>query len=78
MDNPYLTILQIMKKQGVQETPSITLGKAINSTTIQVGDLQLTKDNLLINKDITLSSEDTVAVYPINNGQIYIVLCKVV
>ncbi|ACQ53544.1 DUF2577 domain-containing protein [Clostridium botulinum] len=78
MDNPYLTILQIMKKQGTQETPFITLGKAINSTTIQAGDLQLTKDNLLINKDITLNSGDTVAVYPINNGQIYIVLCKVV
>ncbi|HGG0416531.1 TPA: hypothetical protein ACJFE8_001294 [Clostridium sporogenes] len=78
MNNPYLTILQIMKKQGTAKAPSITLGKAINSTTIQVGELQLSKDNLLINKDITLNNGDTVVVYPMSNEQIYIVLCKVV
>ncbi len=78
MNNPYLTILQIMKKQGTEKAPSITLGKAINSTTIQVGELQLSKDNLLINKDITLNNGDTVVVYPMSNEQIYIVLCKVV
>jgi len=67
-----------MKKQGTEKAPSITLGKAINSTTIQVGELQLSKDNLLINKDITLNNGDTVVVYPMSNEQIYIVLCKVV
>lgn len=46
MDNPYLTILDVMKKQGQNENPSITLGKVINPTTVQVGDLQITKENL--------------------------------
>ena len=46
MDNPYLTILDVIKKQGDVGTPFITLGKVINPTTIQVGDLQITKENL--------------------------------
>ncbi|RXI70496.1 DUF2577 family protein [Clostridium tetani] len=46
MDNPYLTILDVMKKEGQNEKPSISLGKVVNPTTIQVNDLQITKENL--------------------------------
>lgn len=69
------TILNIMRTQGAKDNPpSLMLGKVscINPILVQIGDLQLDKDDLYINKtlleynrDINLSitvASDTVVV----------------
>lgn len=51
LDNPYSGIISIMREQGAKNNPpSIMLGKVvnINPLLVQVGDIQLDKDNLYV------------------------------
>lgn len=50
-DNPYLKILGLMEKHGqTYNTPSIEIGYVVSPEplTVKIGDLQLTKEDLLI------------------------------
>lgn len=79
-NNPYADLLNIIKDNSPQPA-SINLGVVLSSDPlrIKIGDLVLYRENLLVNVDIkNLLINDTVATIPIENGQKYIVLAKVV
>ena len=47
--NPYAEIIKEMQKQGGKlNPPTIEIGTMINSNTLKLGDLQVTRSNLLI------------------------------
>lgn len=47
--NPYVEIIKEMQKQGEKlNPPTIEIGTMINSNTLKLGDLQVTRSNLLI------------------------------
>lgn len=83
IDNPYTGLLNIMQEQGKKfNPPTICLGEIISVSPliIRTGDLELDSEDLLLST--TLSDNqvqgDLVALFPTENRQIYIVLCKVV
>lgn len=79
-NNPYADLLNIIKDNSPQPN-LISLGIVLSSDPlrIKIGDLVLYRENLLVNVDIkNLLINDTVAVTPIESGQKYIVLAKVV
>lgn len=77
MINPYEKIIMLMRKQAEQTVPSsFTTGKMLNSTKCQIGDLKLTKDELLYLDGLSLSKDDIVLVAMVDEQ--YIVIGKVV
>lgn len=77
-NNPYIGILKLLKQNG--SNVNIRLG-VVNGNNIDVGELQLNPEDCLINnyyKEKPLTTGDIVALYPINNNQKFIILCKVV
>ena len=80
--NPYIEIIKHMQFEGAKNNPpTIQLGQMIDEHTLKLGDLQITKENLLF-ADYLLTNGlkvgDIVAVMPTADRQMYIVLCRVV
>lgn len=64
-------------------TPSVQIGRVVSSAPliVQIGDLQVDRDNLLIDKatkDAGLSYGNQVAVLPTIDRQTYIILARLV
>jgi len=81
MKNKYVELFGHMQRQGKKyNSPSLELGTMINTNTLKVGDLQVNKIDLRIADNLlnTLKTGDEVATISVNNGQKYIILCKVV
>jgi len=71
-------MLKLLKQNG--SNSHVRLG-VVNGVNIDLGELQLTPEDCLINdyyKEKPLVTGDVVALYPINNNQKFIILCKVV
>ncbi|EJO5347134.1 hypothetical protein NRP93_001207 [Clostridium botulinum] len=81
MKDPYIELINLMKKRGADNNPpAIELGVMVTTNILKVGDLKIDGDNLFINeywKD-KLVSGDSVAALATENRQTYIVLAKVV
>lgn len=81
MKNTYVGIFGHMRRQGGKDNPpNIEIGTMIDTNTLKVGDLQVNKANLKVAENLlnTLKSNDEVATISVNDGQKYIILCKVV
>lgn len=59
-DNPFMNLLEIMRQQGSVNNPvPFMIGSVINSMPllVKVGEIQLERDDLLINKSYLLEEE---------------------
>lgn len=80
-ENPYVELLKTMTKE---EMPEIRIGKVISNLPnliIEIGDLQLSNNNLLLASNLYesgLNINDTVAVHRLVNNQLYLISMKVV
>lgn len=81
-DNPYSKILNIIRNQASGQIPvTFRFGTVVSSAPlkIDVSDTTQTGEDLLKNAAIgELHSGDSVLLVPIDDGQKFIVLCKVV
>ncbi|KNF10053.1 protein of unknown function DUF2577 [Gottschalkia purinilytica] len=84
-NNPYSTMLGLMRKHGtIDNPPSLTLATVSSSTPlkIKVSGVEIDTSNILIGehviKEKPLNTGDTVAIVPSNDRQTFIVLAKVV
>lgn len=76
-ENPYSLILNTVK-QGNNTSNGVTIGNVISSSplVIQLGDLQIDKENILISHGLNLVKGDKIAVFPTQGKQIYIILAR--
>ncbi|WP_333861731.1 hypothetical protein [Clostridium sp.] len=81
MKDPYVELINIIKKRGSDNNPpAIQLGTMVTSTIVKVEDLQIDGDNLFVDEywKGKLNSGDIVALLAMENRQTYIILSKVV
>lgn len=80
-ENPYVEFMKLFEKE---KTDPVKIGTVISSNPmlrIKVGEIQLSNENLWISHcliDSGLYENDTVALFEFNNGQMYLVVAKVV
>ena len=76
-ENPYSLILGTLKQDN-NTSNGVTIGNVIspNPLVVQVGDLQIDKDNILISHGLNLVKGDKIAVFPTQDKQIYIILAR--
>lgn len=86
-DNPYTKLAQIMtkpKRQRISTHQVFQLGRVISleeePLKISSMGLTLSPDDLLLNRDLgnSLINQDQVALLPLEDGQKWLVFCKVV
>ncbi len=85
MSNPYNRFIELMRKEGsAYNPPSIMFAEVVRGlpdVIIQLGDIQLDKDNLMLTEAFRASGAyigDTVLVIPTNDKQTFIIIDKVV
>ena len=77
MINPYEKLIMIMRKQSSKTASTrLTTGLMLDGTKCQIGDLKLTKDDLLYLNNVSLAKDDIVLIAIVDEQ--YIVLGKVV
>lgn len=76
-ENPYSSILNTVKQDN-NANNGVMIGNVIspNPLIIQIGDLQIDKDNILIAYSLTLNKGDKVAVFSTQDKQTYIILAR--
>lgn len=80
-DNPYINLIELIKELGSENNPiPYMTGKVIstNPLVVDIGEIQLGKEEILVNKDLILEIGDTVVTLVSANKQQFVLLCRVV
>lgn len=79
-DNPYSTFWSTVRSDQTP-SPLFCQGIVTSATSVQMGTIPLTSENLLLNANLsgTLKNGEKVLLAPLDSeGQLFVVLCKVV
>lgn len=80
-DKDFAKLLKLMQRQGEANNPTgLEVGVMNSSNTCSIGDLELDKDDILLNSSLkgNLKKGDTVVAMQLGDQDMYVILCKVV